>query len=180
VEELSVFVVSPSHLRLQNIFPLPTYVRALEGDEWSGYLDRSPSWRPSKMLIYQWKVDAVGPAPNDTTAPAYTPFRGFMDFEAVRHRTLRTFVATALAVVVALLLALDPELTSESLAVSWAQAGWRWVQDQFTLTLAGGVVAAVISLVTRVQWTRDQFPGLRRFLRTVERAIFGLKARRFD
>jgi hypothetical protein len=100
LESLNAFVIAPAAFVPSVITPEPSYVRALEGTSWEGYLGRKTDIpRNEKFLIYHWKKD--GP----TTAA--DPFRAFLQLEQ-RRSPLPSWsdlmpVLLALALAIALL-----------------------------------------------------------------------------
>lgn len=79
LESLNAFVIAPAAFVPAAITPEPSYMRALEGASWEGYLGRRTDIpRNEKFLIYHWRRD--GP----TTAT--DPFRAFLQLE--RRRSL--------------------------------------------------------------------------------------------
>lgn len=88
IRSVAAFVMAPIWLHAATLHPEPAYIRLLEGNVWSDYLERSPELsRRSRLVVYYWREEPDPGKPITTQ----NPMRAFAQFRVTaRSSAIRT------------------------------------------------------------------------------------------
>lgn len=171
INNLDVFFMLPDRFQLQVARPNATYVRTLEGRQWSEYLRRSPTWRWSRqrILVYRWY---------EQCASKDHIFRGFMQlnrYPAFRSTTDNIIGALLVAgLAYALFRPLELRQGLNDAAGDVADAVWSTV----LLVVAIGGVLGVSGLfvISKVRKTGSIWRSAKRWFKAwIEYRIFKIQ-----
>lgn len=172
IHSVATFVMAPIWLHANTLHPKPEYIRLLEGNVWSDYLERSPELsRKSRLVVYYWKSATKPGKPISTQNPvrAFAQFRVTTRPSAVRTALIATpilaFVAWALFGI-----PVRPEIIQWWNDVWGAVAGFIAPNGVAIVSIA--VIIALVGAFLRlvgwwksiVRWTTEKFHGFEQWL----------------
>lgn len=154
VDRIAAFVMVPAWMHARTISPSPHYIRLLEGNLWTRYLDRSPEWRSrSRLIVYYWKNEKrdVASGTHEAITPD-NPFQIFTDFGIDAHPSRALTVAAAsIATIVGLGLVFALPVQPWVLDVKgWIDEAWNdFFSDRWSagnpISIAAGVTILCIA-----------------------------------
>lgn len=158
------FLITSAQYREVRTSPVPEYIRVLEGDSWTKYLDRRLSRGRESFLITYWKDAGISPA---------HPYRAFIEVERRLPTTTRAVVVATCVLLIAIFLTQPTETLAQSpagVALRQLESLWPIVAGGFSL----GIIWTIIRTLT-AYITKGNMELARQLLNNAERRWYRIK-----
>lgn len=172
IETLYCYVMLPTRFHSPSASPEMHYIRILEGSTWEPYLGRATYLlRQGKLTVYCWYH--LEPVTIDR------PFRAFLDVKRDTRILLPySFLLTIIAIVLTILLVLDPSLVQHSRASGMLNFVGRAIQPLLVALGATTIMGALTAAFRRRAALKSTSNRAARALLVVESSLYRLRMKR--